>query len=64
MHWLRAHRSRIVALVGLGGLWVLDVANAVPELSNGFWELSSAQGFHLGLWLAMAAFVFVMLDRD
>ena len=46
------------------GLWVLDVANAMPGLGNGFWDLSSEKGFHVGLWSAIAAFVFVALtDR-
>lgn len=64
MHWGWAHRNRIAALTGLGGVWVLDVANAVPGLGNGFWDLSSEKGFHVGLWSAIAAFVFVALtDR-
>ena len=40
MRWLWAHRSVLAALAGLGGLWVMDVANAVPVLSNGFWQVS------------------------
>ena len=63
--WPWAHRSRIVALVGLGGRWVLDTANAVPVLANGFWELSAERGFHIGLWLSIGAFVFLVLTgRD
>ena len=64
IHWIWTHRNRIVALAGLGGLWVVDVANAVPGLSNGFWELSSERGFHVGLWSAIAAFVFLALTDN
>ena len=60
--WLWSRRYAIATFAGLGGIWVMDVANAIPEMSTGFWTLPSDQGFHLGIWTAIAAFVFVALS--
>jgi len=54
--------NRVAALIGLGGLWLLDVSDVVDgELWNGFWHLGTRQGFHLGLYLAIGAFVFLLI---
>jgi len=65
LRWLWSRRNVIAALAGLGGLHVVDVSNAVPILSNGFWEMSVDKGFHLGLWTVTGALVFLALTgRD
>ena len=64
--WLDGHRDRLVGLLGLAGLWIADIAQVVGagELSNGFWLLSAAQAFHLGMWLAIAVCVYLVLVGD
>lgn len=57
--WLWRRRHLIAGFVGIISLWILDVAQAVPELSNGFWTMDAEQGFHLALWVAGATFIFV-----
>lgn len=49
------------ALAGFTCLVVVDVAEAVAVLDNGFWTMAADQGFHLGLWGAMAAFGFLII---
>jgi len=64
--WLWANRHRIVALLGLGGVWVMDVANQQPpgaNITNGFWEMDPVRGFHLGMFLVIIAFVAAVLAR-
>ena len=57
MLWL-VFAVQLLGLAGLGGLWLLDVAEAVPfELYNGFFQLDADQGFHIGLWLAVGSYL-------
>jgi len=57
MLWL-VFAVQLLGLIGLGGLWLLDVAEAVPfELYNGFFQLDADQGFHIGLWLAVGSYL-------
>lgn len=60
---LRPHLARGVFLAGILGLWVLDIAANVggSGVTNGFWELSQTQAFHLGLWISLAALVYGVL---
>lgn len=61
-------KSRLLAvliilggIVGLGGLWIVDIANAVPgALTNGFWEITSQQAFHLALWTSIGAYLMII----
>jgi len=62
MRLLWALGSLSVALAGLGGLWVMDTANTVATLSNGFWDLSSERGFHLGMWTAIVSIIALMFS--
>ena len=51
-----------VGLAGLGGLWVMDIANTSIGVTNGSWELSSEKAFHLALGAAIMAFIALMFS--
>ena len=64
--WVWANRHRIMALLGLGGVWVMDVANTLgpgERLTNGFWEVDRVQGFHLAMLMVVIALVAGILAR-
>ena len=41
----------------------MDVAFNKPNVANGFWTISSFQGFHLGISAAVLAFICVILRK-
>ena len=57
------HSTWLAAVVGLAGLWLLDVPVIVGKgnLDNGFWSIPSKQMLHLGLSMAIGAFLFVLV---
>ena len=62
MKLLWALGSLAVALGGLGGLWVMDIANTSVGVTNGFWEVPSDKAFHLALGAAIIAFIALMFS--
>lgn len=51
-----------IVSVGLIGAWTMDVGvsgigagNANVVLSNGFWSINPAQGYHLGLFMVLGS---------
>jgi len=55
------NRVRVgICIVGILALWVIDVAYSTAIVSNGFWDLTGQQAFHLSLWTALVAFIFLM----
>jgi len=54
--------------LGMGGLWMMDVAHLSPVgVTNGFFSLPAVRAYHLGLYLALGALLALAalaLDRD
>ena len=63
MRRLWQHSTWLAAIVGLAGLWLLDVPVIVGtgNLDNGVWSISAKQMFHLGLLMGIGAFLFVLV---
>lgn len=57
----------ILLALGMGGLWLMDVANAIGplnlQLSNSFWDTSPSRAFHLGIAFTIVALVLLALPQ-
>jgi len=56
----------LAGLIGIGSFWVVDVARLLSpdDVSNGFWAVNNIKIFHLGITIATACFVFVILRKE
>lgn len=59
--WLRYRFTRVLALVGIIGLVLVDLGQALPVLDNGFFKVDSQKAFHVGLWISWAAFLVIVV---
>ena len=50
----------VACIIGLLGLWLLDIAHLTNGVSNGFWIIGSDKAFHVGITIAIASFIFII----
>lgn len=55
--------SVLTGIVGLIGLWLVDVSSLTAWPSNGFWQISAQQLEHVGMYLAVVMLIIGALKR-
>mgnify|MGYP001563947251 len=62
--WAQKRITRILCLVGIIGLVLMDLGQAIPSLHNGWFGLEGIKAFHIGLWMAWIAFAGILMRSE